>query len=1343
VRSSTMKRKFSSIVVTAAMVAAGLGVAVLAAPAASADPGPVLPITATMPTADALPTTQIDGVAWTQQIVTNTVYVGGKFANARPAGAAAGTSLTPRANMLSYNLSTGVLNTGFNPAPNNQVYAIAPSPDGKRIYIGGTFTTVGGVTRNRIAAVDATTGAVITTFAAGADFTVKAIVATNTTVYVAGAFSNANSTSRTRFAAFNATNGALMAWAPTADATVNAMVLSPDGAIIAGGAFANVNGSPAYGLAKINATSGALLAWNATNLIRNAGANSAILSLKTDGQNIFGSGYTFGSGGNLEGAFSADPATGNINYVEDCHGDSYDVWPGAEAFFTVSHDHYCGNIGGFPQSDPWSVNQRHALAYSKRATGTAAHDPYGYYDYYGTPTPSLVHWFPEFTVGSYTGKSQAAWSITGNSQYIVLGGEFPSVNGLRQQGLVRFAVKPIGSGKMGPQLSGSAINPTINSVAGKARVAWQANTDEDSPSLTYTLTRNGAQIYQASAASNFWTRPTMGYIDSSVVPGTTYKYRLSVADPDGNTVQSDIVSWTAPASSTQTAYAQRVIADGAAPYWPMNESSGTVLFDNVGFNDADTGAGVTRGTAGAIASDTATTFDGATSAGTRTAVTSPDTFTAQAWINTTTTSGGKILGFGNAPTGSSSSYDRHIYMDNAGHVFFGVYPGFTATVNSAGTYNDGQWHQISVSLGSDGMKLYVDDKLVGQRADVTSGQPFSGYWRVGGDNLNGWPSRSSQDYFAGAIDEVAIYPTVLSPQTVDAQWVAAGRSSTMPVAPANQAPTAAFTLTKNGLEVSVDGTSSADPDGNVASYAWSFGDGGAATGVTASHTYAAAGTFTVTLTVTDNQGATATKSADVSVAKPNQAPTASFTVTTSQLTGNFDASGSTDPDGTIASYAWDFGDNTMGTGKTVSRNYTAAGTYPVTLTVTDDLGATKSTTQNVSVTSPPPNTPPNASFTVAQNDLTVNVQSTSSDPDPGGSIVATSWAFGDGASSTNTAATHTYTTAGTYQITLTVKDNSDATSSKTTSVMVTAAPTPNKAPTAAFTSSVSGLTASLNASGSSDSDGTITRYAWDYGDATTAVTPGSTATHDYAAAGTYTVKLTVTDNGGATATASHDVTVSSPAPAALIKDTFGRTTSGGWGSADTGGAWTVAGGASNFSISGGVGQVKLAAAGAGPSATIGAPSSADVDIAVDTSMDKAATGGGVYLQLDARKVGNSEYRTTVKLLATGAVQIQLVKVVNGTSTTLKAVTVSGLTYVAGDSLTTRLRVSGGTSVALSAKVWRTGTTEPAAWTVAATDAAGPLSTTGSIALSPYLSGSSTNAPVVVRYDNLTVSGVAP
>jgi PKD repeat protein len=167
----------------------------------------------------------------------------------------------------------------------------------------------------------------------------------------------------------------------------------------------------------------------------------------------------------------------------------------------------------------------------------------------------------------------------------------------------------------------------------------------------------------------------------------------------------------------------------------------------------------------------------------------------------------------------------------------------------------------------------------------------------------------------------------------------------------NRPPTAAFTASCAETTCSLDALSSTDPDGTITSYAWAFGDGTTGTGATASHTYAVAGTYPVTLTVTDDDGATGTVSHDVA-AVANQPPLAAFTSTATNLAVAVDGSGSSDADGTIASYAWAFGDGTTGTGATASHTYAVAGTYPVTLTVTDDDGATGAVSHDVTVTAP-------------------------------------------------------------------------------------------------------------------------------------------------------------------------------------------------------------------------------------------------------------------------------------------------------------------------------------------------------------------------------------------------------
>ena len=131
--------------------------------------------------------------------------------------------------------------------------------------------------------------------------------------------------------------------------------------------------------------------------------------------------------------------------------------------------------------------------------------------------------------------------------------------------------------------------------------------------------------------------------------------------------------------------------------------------------------------------------------------------------------------------------------------------------------------------------------------------------------------------------------------------------------------------------------------------------------------------------------------------------------------------------------------------------------------------------------------------------------------------------------------------------------------SPTPSRSTRAIPPANVPPTAAFTSSTNNLTATFDGRGSSDPEGPIASYSWDFGDSTTPPGTGAQPSHTYAAAGDYDVTLTVTDGAGATDTETHTVTVTDPPPGPVdfVVDTFGRTVANGWGSADTGGAWTI------------------------------------------------------------------------------------------------------------------------------------------------------------------------------------------
>jgi PKD repeat protein len=183
-----------------------------------------------------------------------------------------------------------------------------------------------------------------------------------------------------------------------------------------------------------------------------------------------------------------------------------------------------------------------------------------------------------------------------------------------------------------------------------------------------------------------------------------------------------------------------------------------------------------------------------------------------------------------------------------------------------------------------------------------------------------------------------------------AQWATQNFALTTDLAP-NAAFTAPATVPVN-RPVVFNGAGSTDPDGSIASYAWTFGDGSAAgTGPAPMHSYAALGSFTVTLTVTDNGGVLASVSHQVVV---DESPVAAFVVKTahpgSGAPVQFNGSGSKDPDGSIVAFAWSFGDGSANAaGVAPKHTFKHVGSYHITLTVTDTAGLTASTTSSVVV----------------------------------------------------------------------------------------------------------------------------------------------------------------------------------------------------------------------------------------------------------------------------------------------------------------------------------------------------------------------------------------------------------
>lgn len=1319
------RRMVTSLVVTLLSVAGLSVVTGLGAPA-YADPAAPLPATAST---DVLPAPQINGVVWRQVIVGNTVYVAGEFSSARPFGAPAGTNETPRTSMLAYDLDTGALIGSFAPTFDAEVVDLAVTPDHTKLVAVGPFTMVNGQPRNRVAVFNLPSGTLSTTVAPSVNSVIKAVAVTDSTIYLGGYFSSVNGVARTRAAAVSTRNGAVLPWAPAVDdGIVQTMVVAPDqGSVVLGGTFTSVagSGSPSgYGLARVDGVSGAKLSIPVNSEVRDGGVNSGITRLSTDGTSFYGGGFHFGSGGNSEGIFKANWSDGKLVWLQDCHGDTYDIAPLNGVVYQVSHAHYCGNSNGFPQTSPGT--NRHTLAWTNDVRGANKGDNYNYPDHPGTPRPELLNFFPQMTAGTFTAAKQAGWTVTGNSDYLLIGGEFTKVAGVSQQGIVRMALRPDAPNKRGPRQSGSQWNPTLRSVEpGSVRVQWQPNNDEDDATLRYTVYRDSTAnvVYETTQTGRFWENSPMNFTDTGLTPGSTVQYKVRATDPYGNWASSDWVTVTVAATGALDTYARTVLADGATKYWRLDEPIGTTVNDLAGSDNSSSATDLSRNAPGALLSsnDSATTFPGQTSGRVvstqKVTQSGPQKFSVEAWFKTGSKGGGKIVGYGNsAGTSNSGSYDRGLYLDSSRRVSFDVRGKSRLVLRTNGAYNDNKWHQaVGTYSQAAGMALYVDGTLVARDSTLPAINELNGYWRVGGD-----ATASGNQNFSGSIDEVAIYGDVLTPAQVDAHWVASGRPSTG----ANQAPQATFTRSAKQLLASFDGSASSDPDGNIASYTWNFGDGTTGFGATPQHLYASSGTYPVTLTVIDDRGGVSTFTMALTVSTNDLPPAPAIDATATDLDVAFDGSGSSDPDGTVTSYAWDFGDGTTGSGAAPRHTYAAGGTYQVSLSVTDDQSSTATIAKSVTVVAP--NRLPAAEFSSTRDGLEVAFDaSASSDAD--GTISSYRWDFGDGSTGTGVSPTHAYAKAGSFDVALTVTDDRGGSVSTTHTVTVAA----NQPPTADFTFSTSDLTASFDASPSTDPENQALEYSWDFGDGSAAGS-GKLPQHAYAFGGSYQVKLTVTDASGATGTKIRAVVVSAKVADVLASDTFERTVGSGWGKADQGGSWTTDGPASAFSVAGGTAQLQVPAGSKLFSNLLGVSSTSSV-VSTQFSVDKNPEAA--YVALIGRQVGSDYYTGRVRLAADRTARLNLLQTLNGVGPTVDL----PFLIQPSEMYTLKVAVTGTSPTTISAKVWKSSDPEPADWQVSRTNSFAGLQSAGSVGAWGWLPKAAGVNAFTIAFDNLLVA----
>jgi PKD repeat protein len=338
----------------------------------------------------------------------------------------------------------------------------------------------------------------------------------------------------------------------------------------------------------------------------------------------------------------------------------------------------------------------------------------------------------------------------------------------------------------------------------------------------------------------------------------------------------------------------------------------------------------------------------------------------------------------------------------------------------------------------------------------------------------------------------------------------------LPGSPPGSPPVANFTGSPTSgsapLTVAFTDTSTNSPT----SWSWTFGDGGTSTARNPSHTYAAAGTYSVSLTATNALGSNTLTRTNYITVTPPIPPVANFSGSPTSGVMPLTVAFTDTSTGSPASWSWTFGDGGTSTTRNPSHTYTTAGTYTVTLQVTNAAASNTLTRTNYITVTPPP--PPVANFSGSPTSgvipLTVAFTDTSTN-----SPTSWSWNFGDGGTSTARNPSHTYTVAGTYTVTLQVA-NAGGTNTLTRTNYITATPPPPD-----FTVSASPAKQTVHQGGS------------------TSYQVALTSLHGFS--GPVTLSVTGLPSGASGSFSPNPVTVSSTSSSTLLITTTPTTQRGG------------------------------------------------------------------------------------------------------------------------------------------------------------------------------------------------------
>lgn len=930
-----------------------------------------------------------------------------------------------RAYLATFNQANGALSSvNFN--MDGPVYAVHPGPTSTTAYVGGDFSTINGVARRDVALVNISTGQVVSSWVppqTNFGF-VNDIVVRGTRVFIGGTFTQIGGKNHSELATLAVSTGALD---PFMDVQMTghhndsgsgaqgwpgvvALDITPDGSrMVAAGNFKYADGEIRDQVVQIDlsGSKAAVLGTWATSRLDDLCFSWAFdswvrdVSFSPDGQFFVISGTGGGVRNSLCDAASrfetdATSTDAQPTWVSESGGDTN--WANAitsNAVFVGGHQRWANNPTGVDYAGPGAVAR----------PGIVALDPVS-----GRP----LAWNPGRNPAGV-----AVYALLATSDGLYMGSNNEWI-GNRRYSRPRIAFFPYSgdtlhtttTGKLPGRIylggsSGGTTNVLYRVNAGGAAVtssdAGPDWTDDSASGSDFRNSNSNAAAYDSNRTIDSTVPPT--------TPGTVFdSERWSSND-------NPAMEWAFPVPAgtplqVRLYFANRCSCTSTAGQRQFNvKLDGTNVLTNY---DISGSVGDQKGTMKSydINSDGSVNIDFSHGAKENPLINAIEI------VRTDVTPTPATDGLSSVPLGASGASTAAARPETAGSVswansrgafmvgstvFYGSTDGFLHRVEYNGSafsgdsqvnpYHDPKWANVSDNLGGtyDGQV----PSLYGQMSNVT-GMTYSAGWMyytlandsrllarwfspdsgimdervrtvassVNFADANGMFVNGGKLFYAlkadGSLNSVDFDGTSISGSATKVSGAGIdgvnwkNRSMFLYAGPTpNEPPTANAAGSCVDLTCTFTGTGT-DSDGSIASYSWAFGDGGTASSATADHTYGAAGTYTATLTVKDNDGATtnATKSVTVTAPTPNQLPTAAFDANCSDGECSFDGSGSSDPDGNIATYAWDFGDGGSATGASPTHQYLTSGEYSVVLKVTDNKGASDSESQTVQVTAP-------------------------------------------------------------------------------------------------------------------------------------------------------------------------------------------------------------------------------------------------------------------------------------------------------------------------------------------------------------------------------------------------------